>query len=66
MVAREEAEWELADRIIYGSEFVVNAMADIGGPITKCVVVDYPTAVLVDRASAEQEDHSRDGPLRVL
>lgn len=43
MIAREEAEWELADGIICGSGFVVEAIRQVGGPTAKCRVVAYPT-----------------------
>jgi glycosyltransferase involved in cell wall biosynthesis len=42
MTAREEAEWGLADRIICGSPFVVDAIREVGGPVEKCHVVPYP------------------------
>lgn len=42
MIAREEAEWKLADRIICGSQFVVEAVRAVGGPVHKCAVVEYP------------------------
>ena len=42
MMAREEAEWELADQIVCGSPFVVEAIRSVGGPIEKSRVVPYP------------------------
>jgi glycosyltransferase involved in cell wall biosynthesis len=42
MIAREEAEWQLADRIVCGSQFVVDSIGNVGGPVEKCVVVSYP------------------------
>jgi glycosyltransferase involved in cell wall biosynthesis len=42
MMAREETEWRLADRIVCGSPFVVEAMTRIGGPSSKCHVIKYP------------------------
>lgn len=39
---REEAEWRLADRIVCGSQFVVDSIRQVGGPAEKCVVVPYP------------------------
>ncbi len=43
MIEREEAEWALADRIVCGSRFVVEAMKAVGGPVHKSTVVTYPT-----------------------
>ena len=40
-MAREEAEWEAADTIVCGSQFVVDGIAECGGPAGKCVVVPY-------------------------
>jgi glycosyltransferase involved in cell wall biosynthesis len=41
MADREKREWELADTIVCGSEYVVQAMGADGGPVEKCVVVPY-------------------------
>jgi glycosyltransferase involved in cell wall biosynthesis len=38
---REDAEWQAADLIICGSEFVRQGIRDCGGPVEKCVVVPY-------------------------
>ncbi|WP_157817405.1 glycosyltransferase family 4 protein [Candidatus Thiodictyon syntrophicum] len=61
MVARETAEWALADRVLCGSQFVVEGVRQVGGPVERCTVVPYGigTAFNVDRPP-----HS--GPLRVL
>ena len=40
-IAREEAEWQLADTIVCGSEFVKNGVAECGGPADRCAVVPY-------------------------
>jgi glycosyltransferase involved in cell wall biosynthesis len=42
MIAREQAEWKLADHIVCGSQFVVDAIGHMGGPVHKCSVVPYP------------------------
>ncbi len=42
MIRREEAEWKLADQIICGSPFVVEAIRNASGPVEKCRVVTYP------------------------
>ncbi len=41
LIHREEAEWELADMIICGSQFVVDGIAECGGPVEKCRIVPY-------------------------
>lgn len=38
---RERAEWEHADVIVCGSQFVVDGIAECGGPFHKCRVVPY-------------------------
>ena len=38
---REEAEWELADKIICGSDFVLEGLKAGGVPMRKCSVVPY-------------------------
>lgn len=38
---RERSEWEIADKIICGSEFVKQSIGDVGGPKEKCIVVPY-------------------------
>ncbi len=38
---REAAEWETADCILCGSQFVVDGIRDAGGPAEKAVVVPY-------------------------
>jgi glycosyltransferase involved in cell wall biosynthesis len=38
---RERAEWEYADLIVCGSEFVRQGIASCGGPAERCVVVPY-------------------------
>ncbi|GAB4342099.1 MAG: glycosyltransferase family 4 protein [Desulfobulbaceae bacterium] len=65
--AREEREWELADRIICGSDFVVETVGDANGPAERCRVVHYPFPVTEDgwRGSAFRV-RKRDEPFRVL
>ncbi len=62
--AREEAEWQLADQIICGSQFVVDAIASVGGPVGKCRVVQY--SVPEAPAPIEPGGIQRDQRLRVL
>ncbi|ABK19014.1 glycosyl transferase, group 1 [Syntrophobacter fumaroxidans MPOB] len=42
MAEREEEEWQLADRIICGSEYVAEGIRVLGGPAKKSRVVPYP------------------------
>lgn len=41
MEDRQAAEWQLADGIICGSQFVVDGIAACGGPVEKCWIVPY-------------------------
>jgi glycosyltransferase involved in cell wall biosynthesis len=61
-IERERAEWQLADLIICGSEFVRQGVARCGGPTERCVVVPYG----VDAAFSRAARSLHDGPLRVL
>jgi glycosyltransferase involved in cell wall biosynthesis len=38
---RERAEWELADVIVCGSQFVLDTIREVGGPVEKAVIVNY-------------------------
>jgi glycosyltransferase involved in cell wall biosynthesis len=59
---REELEWEAADLILCGSDFVRDSIRRCDGPYEKCVVVPYG----VDRAVSTSTRVRRAGPLRVL
>ncbi len=61
-IAREEEEWQHADLILCGSEFVCNAVVSRGGPVDKCRVV--PDGV--DNFFQLDRGPRRPGPLRVL
>ena len=61
-IARERAEWAVADLILCGSEFVKESIAACGGPLVKCCVIPYGVDSRV--ALAERKTHG--GPLRVL
>jgi glycosyltransferase involved in cell wall biosynthesis len=61
-IAREEAEWEHADLILCGSEFVRNGIALRGGPVDRCRVVPYG----VDNHFQQKRASRPVGPLRVL
>ncbi len=62
LIARERREWELADLILCGSEYVADTLAEVGVPASKCRVVRWGYSgpcVPTDRSQ-------RSGPLRVL
>lgn len=59
---REQAEWQFADLILCGSEFVREGIAACGGPVDRCAVVPYG----VDVRFSPIERPSHEGPLRVL
>ncbi len=59
---RERQEWELADLILCGSEFVRESIRQIGGPVEKCRVVPYG----VDSRFSLPPRVAHGGPLRVL
>jgi glycosyltransferase involved in cell wall biosynthesis len=60
--ARERSEWNEAELILCGSEFVRESIGTCGGPVERCMVVPYGVD---DRFSAPQRS-SRNGRLRVL
>jgi glycosyltransferase involved in cell wall biosynthesis len=62
LYARERAEWEVADLIVCGSEFVRQSIARCGGPINRCVVIPYG----VDHGFSLSPQETREGPMRVL
>lgn len=60
---RETREWELADLIVCGSEFVRNAIGKAHGPVDRTVVVPYGVKFT---DSSFFSKHANRGPLRVL
>jgi glycosyltransferase involved in cell wall biosynthesis len=60
-IQRERNEWKAADLIVCGSDFVRNAIGELGGPLERCVVVPYG----VDTPRVTRSRRSA-GPLRVL
>ena len=60
---REEREWELADQILCGSEFVVDSMRSLEEPTRKCSIIPY--GVDPDRFRPFLRT-GRSGALRVL
>jgi glycosyltransferase involved in cell wall biosynthesis len=62
LAEREHAEWDAADVILCGSEFVREQIAAAGGPANRCSVVPYGVDCTPSRIT--REPHA--GPLRVL
>lgn len=65
---REQKEWELADVIVCGSEFVRDGIQRCGGPVEKCVVVPYgvDTAVAAGPSARLRPAYNGRRPLHVL
>jgi hypothetical protein len=63
LAARERAEWECADLIVCGSEFVRRGIAECGGPAARCAVVPYGADA--PRVSERQQPR-QEGRLHVL
>ena len=61
-VEREKAEWQAANVILCGSEFVRDGIAQCGGPAERCVVVPYGVDARFD--VPVRPKHA--SPLRVL
>lgn len=61
-IEREREEWDAADLILCGSEFVKRGVEYCGGPAERCLVVPYG----VDARFAPVSREGRSGPLRVL
>jgi glycosyltransferase involved in cell wall biosynthesis len=59
---RERSEWNLADTIVCGSEFVRSSIQQCGGPAGRCAVVPYGVEIPVHKRRTKR----REGPLRVL
>ncbi|MGA2257754.1 MAG: glycosyltransferase family 4 protein [Thermoguttaceae bacterium] len=59
---REEEEWQLADTIVCGSDFVKDRIGACGGPVDRCVTVPYG----VDSPPASGPRQCHGGKLRVL
>ena len=62
LIARERREWELADLILCGSEYVADTLAEVGVPASKCRVVRWGYS----GPSVQTERSHHSGPLRVL
>jgi len=62
LAARERAEWDEADLILCGSQFVADGIASCGGPVDRCRVVPYG----VSGNFRARERRRPEGKLRVL
>ena len=63
LAEREAAEWELADVVLCGSEFVRNGIASKSGPVERCQVVPFGAAPGLFQTPENGEPHQE---LRVL
>lgn len=61
--AREMAEWAASDIVVCPSSFVRDGIAEVGGPVEKCVIVPYGIDA---RFRLPPREPRRDRPLRVL
>jgi glycosyltransferase involved in cell wall biosynthesis len=64
LAEREKAEWELADQIVAGSDFVMQGLIQCGVPKEKIHVIPY--GVDQSRFGPTRGNTGGDGPLRVL
>jgi len=62
-ISREEGEWDAADLILCGSEFVREGVVQMGGSSERCRVVPYGVDAVFPQQRTLTE---RSGPLRVL
>jgi len=57
--ARERAEWEYANLIVCGSEFVRRGIAECRGPVDRCIVVPYGVDARAAQAPAARASRPR-------
>ncbi len=66
-IMREKAEWDLADLVICGSEFVRQNVVMEGGDAKKCVVVPYGIDLTISNTkSSRPRQRYANSPLQVL
>ncbi len=63
MAEREQDEWDLADTILCGSDFVRDGLEQVGGPVDRAAVVPYGVP---DEIRAQCLPRTDDGELHVL
>ncbi|TAK98855.1 MAG: glycosyltransferase [Verrucomicrobia bacterium] len=70
LMGREEAEWQAADLILCGSQFVAEGIRQCGGPVEKCAMVPYGVDVAKAKAEMPKTEMLKaemgNRPLRVL
>lgn len=66
LAEREQAEWQQADLIVCGSEFVRDGIGLCGGPVERCVVVPYGVDSRFTPGTKDSKDCDLKRPLRVL
>jgi glycosyltransferase involved in cell wall biosynthesis len=66
LAQREQTEWQEADLILCGSEFVMKGIRDCDGPVEKCQVVPYGTDVELFRSVQKNTNPGTSSPVRVV
>lgn len=66
LIAREQAEWNEANIILCGSQFVADGIAKVGGPVDRCAVVPYGVDFSADLSAPLPRKDFSNRPLRVL
>lgn len=66
LTPRDIKEWELADLIICGSEYLAKSIGSIGGPVEKCHVVPYGFELPANSASRSRRADSLKEGIRLL
>lgn len=66
LTERERREWAAAGLILCGSQFVRDEIAACGGPVERCVVVEYGVDEAVFGLTYGRRELRTDSPLRVL
>lgn len=64
LAEREKREWELADVILCGSQFVLDGIQEVRGPVEKSVVVNY--GVEMPSFKRQRDARSKNGPMNIL
>lgn len=64
LAERERAEWSIADRIVCGSDFVVRAIREDGGPADKCITLRY--GIMPEGGPPCRVADQKNGSLRIL
>lgn len=62
--AREKEEWDYADLVVCGSQFVLDGIREVGGPVDRTKVVPY--GVDQQAVSREKREFKHDGSFNVV